>query len=356
VNLIGEHTDYNGGFALPFAIDLRTAVAIRRNGTDTFHVSSSLFDGVVAGTLAQALAGTLPTWVTYILGMAAVLDADHPGEGPRGADIYVVSDVPLGSGLSSSAALECSAGLAFNDVWGLNLNRTQLAQAGQRAENQVVGTPTGIMDQSASLKGEADCAILLDCRSNETKVIPLGFAAEGLRLLIVDTKEEHSHAGNGYAARRASCEKGAARLGVPLLRDVSLDQLPEAERILDEETFRRVRHVVTEDARVLDAVALLQAGEPRKIGPLLTASHNSLRDDFEVTTPRLDLVVASALAHGALGARMTGGGFGGCAIVLCEAGAAQETAEAIRAEFSERGYGVPAIFPAVASEGARREL
>lgn len=352
-NLIGEHTDYNGGFALPFAIDKRTVMAVRGNGTDTFRVASSLFDDVVAGKIADV--ATLPRWVTYIIGMAAVLDSDHPGGDARGADIYVASNVPLGSGLSSSAALECAAGVAFNDLWQLGLNRTQLAQAGRRTENQIVGAPTGIMDQSASLKGAADCALLLDCRSNETELVPLGFAAEGLQLLIVDTKEEHSHAANGYAARRASCEKGARIIGVPLLRDLTEARLPQVRDLLDDETYRRVRHVVTEDERVLRAVAKLRAGKPREIGPLLTASHNSLRDDFEVTTVRLDLVVDTALAHGALGARMTGGGFGGSAIVLCDAKRSRAISEAIRAAFENSDFPEPTIFPAVASEGARRD-
>ena len=378
-NLIGEHTDYNGGFALPFAIDRRTVVAVRSNGSDVFRVASSLYDGVVEGSFADLAAGTLPTWVTYVLGMASVLNEgrgvgvargagvarggdESPGADescgvgdPVGADIYIVSDVPLGSGLSSSAALECAVGRAFNDLWGLGLSTTQLAQAGQRAENVVVGTPTGIMDQSASLAGEADCAILLDCRSNHTEVVPLGFAAAHLTLLIVDTREEHSHAENGYAARRASCEAGAAALGVDLLRDVTLADLEAAEAALDEETYRRVRHVVTEDARVLQAVDILRAGSPAEIGPLLTASHASLRDDFEVTTARLDLVVNTALAHGALGARMTGGGFGGSAIVLVDDDAAGHVAEAIRSAYVTEGFPTPTIFPAVASAGARRE-
>lgn len=354
-NLIGEHTDYNGGFALPIAIDKRTYAAVRPNGSDTFRVSSSLFDDVVEGSFATLDEGRLPTWVTYILGMASILDCDYPTQEARGADVYIVSDVPLGSGLSSSAALECSTGFALNELWGLGLDRTQLAQAGQRAENVVVGTPTGIMDQSASLKGRADCAILLDCRSNETEVVPLGFAAEDLSLMIVDTREEHSHAENGYAARRASCEKGAQLLGVPLLRDITVEGLGAAKALLDDETFRRVRHVVTEDARVMETVAYLRAGNPRAIGPLLTRSHVSLRDDFNVTTPRLDCVVDTALAHGALGARMTGGGFGGSAIVLAERQRIGEISAAIRGAFEDSGFSEPGIFPAVASDGARRE-
>ena len=354
-NLIGEHTDYNGGFALPLAIDRRTWVAVRCNGTDRFRVASAMYTGVVEALLSEVGGDQIPKWATYVLGMAAVLDAGYPSSEPRGVDIFVVSDVPLGAGLSSSAALECSVGVALNDLWNLGLSRTDLALAGQRAENTVVGAPTGVMDQSASLKGKADSAILLDCRSNETEVVPLGLRADHLVLLIVDTREEHSHADNEYAERRASCEKAAALLGVAQLRDVDEELLKDGRHLLDDETYRRVRHVVSEDARVLETVRVLRDSGPLNIGSLLTQSHISLRDDFEVTTQRLNLVVDVALAHGAISARMTGGGFGGSAIALVPENCVDEVINAIGLAFVAAGYGEPGFFRAVASDGARKE-
>lgn len=355
-NLIGEHTDYNGGFVLPFAIDRRTAVAVRLNGTNTYRLASDMFDDTVTADLADVAAGTLPRWATYILGVASILDSDSPSNAPRGADLFVASDVPLGAGLSSSAALESAVAVALNDLWALGRTETELAQVGQRTENTIVGAPTGIMDQSASIKGRADSVIFLDCRSLETEVVPLGFAEAGLTLLIVDTREEHSHATNGYAARRASCEAAAAVLGVDLLRDATMEMLLAAKDQLDDETFRRARHVITEDARVLETVRLLTSEGPLNIGPLLTASHNSLRDDFEVTTDRLNTVVEASLAAGALGARMTGGGFGGCAIALTTKANADAVADTVRAAFSDKGFSEPTVFVAVPSEGAGRDL
>ena len=353
-NLIGEHTDYNGGFVLPFAIDRRTIAAVRLNGTDTCRVASALYEAPVEAPLGD-LDG-LPQWATYVLGVASILTHDHPDTSPRGFDAFITSDVPLGSGLSSSAALESAIAVALNYLWELDLDRTTLAQVGQRTENTIVGAPTGIMDQSASMKGRKDAVIFLDCRSLETEVVPLGFEPAGLTLLIIDTKERHSHASNAYGARRASCETAARILGVSLLRDADLDQLSAARDRLDDESFRRARHVITEDARVLETVALLRAGTPEQIGPLLTASHVSLRDDFEVTTDRLNTAVEAALAAGALGARMTGGGFGGCAIALTTVENACAVEDAVTAAFSQRGYDAPFVFVGVPSDGAGRDL
>ncbi len=355
-NLIGEHTDYNGGFVLPFAIDRRTVVAARLNGSSTYRVGSHMFDDVVTATIADVAAGSLPRWSTYVLGVASILDADSPSDRPRGVDLFVTSDVPLGAGLSSSAALESAVAVALNDLWHLGRTETELAQVGQRTENTIVGAPTGIMDQSASIKGRADSVIFLDCRSLETEVVPLGFAEAGLALLIVDTREEHSHATNGYAARRASCELAAKTLGIDLLRDATMTDLIAAKGKLDDETFRRARHVITEDARVLETVRLLRDEGPKSIGPLLTESHNSLRDDFEVTTDRLNTVVEASLSAGALGARMTGGGFGGCAIALIEEPEIDAVTDAVRLAFSDKGFSEPTIFVAVPSDGARRDV
>jgi galactokinase len=263
--------------------------------------------------------------------------------------------VPVGAGLSSSAAIESAVALALDDVWQLGFDRQTLAKVGQLAENKAVGAPTGIMDQSASLLGRRDCAVFLDCRSLEAQVIELGFGAADLELVIIDTGVKHSHATGGYADRRASCEAGAAALGVTSLRDLSVDDLPRAREVLDEETFRRVRHIITENQRVLDTVDALRAGGPTTIGDLLDSSHRSMRDDFEISVPELDLAVETAQANGAIGARMTGGGFGGAAIALIRSADVSRLQVAIDGAFSEHGYSQPVVFTVNADNGAIRE-
>ncbi|MBU1588468.1 MAG: galactokinase, partial [Actinobacteria bacterium] len=221
--------------------------------------------------------------------------------------------------------------------------------------NEFVGAPTGIMDQSASLLGRPDAAVFLDCRSLESELVELGFAAAGLELLVIDTGVSHDHATGGYAARRASCEKGAALLGVPALRDVTVDDLPRARDVLDDETFRRVRHIVTENQRVLDTVRALRTDGPLAIGEYLDASHVSMRDDFEISVPELDLAVETAQANGAIGARMTGGGFGGAAIALVPSEGISRIQVAIDGAFAEHGFGQPTTFTVTASDGAGRD-
>jgi galactokinase len=273
-----------------------------------------------------------------------------------GVDLALTSDVPAGAGLSSSAAVECAVALALNDLWELGLDRQELARIGQLAENRVVGAPTGIMDQSASLLGETDHGILLDCQSLVTETVALGFAGAGVGLLVIDTRTSHSHADGGYASRRRSCEDGARRLGVGSLRALGPDDLPRAAAQLDRQTYRRVRHIITENQRVLDTVAALRTSGPGAIGPFLNESHLSMRDDFEISTPELDLAVTSAQKLGAIGARMTGGGFGGAALALVRNDDAGAVARGIARDFARAGYTAPHIFPVTASEGARREL
>lgn len=356
VNLIGEHTDYNEGFVLPFAINRRTVVALALRDDRLARVASSFADEVVEIDLAELSPEHLRGWSAYPLGVAWAL-------GERGADltavpgfdIFIESDVPVGAGLSSSAAIECAVAIALNDVWRLRLDRPSLALVGQLAENRVVGAPTGIMDQSASLLGQKDSAVFLDCRSLESEIIDLGFAAAGLVLLIIDTGVSHSHATGGYAERRASCELGARMLGVESLRDLSVDDLPRARELLDDVTFRRVRHVVTENQRVLDTVATLKESGPGAIGDLLDASHRSMRDDFDISVRELDLAVETAQANGAIGARMTGGGFGGAAIALIASGDLSRLQVAIDGAFAEHGFGQPDTFVVTAAKGASRE-
>jgi galactokinase len=356
VNLIGEHTDYNEGFVLPFAINRRTVLALGLRDDRRIRVGSEFADEIVELDLAELSPEILDGWSAYPLGVAwalGQLGADLAAV--AGVDIYLESSVPVGAGLSSSAAIESSIAIALNDVWHLGFDRPTLAKVGQLAENKAVGAPTGIMDQSASLLGEQDSAVFLDCRSLESEIVALGFAEAGLELLIIDTGVTHAHATGGYAERRQSCENGARTMGVAALRDLTVDDLERARSALDDETFRRVRHVVTEDQRVLDTVRALRDEDPTAIGELLDASHRSMRDDFEISVPELDLAVETAQAAGALGARMTGGGFGGSAIALAASGDISRIQVAIDGAFAEHGFGQPTMFVVTASIGAIRE-
>jgi galactokinase len=356
VNLIGEHTDYNEGFVFPFAINRRTVVALGLRDDRKARVGSSFADELVEIDLADLEPGALHGWSAYPLGLAwALTEFGVDLDAVPGFDILIDSNVPVGAGLSSSAAIECAVAVALNDVWRLGLDRPTLARVGQRAENVAVGAPTGIMDQSASLLGEADSAVFLDCRSLQSEIVPLGLEAAGLEVVIIDTGVTHAHATGGYAERRASCEEGARILGVESLRDVSVGDLDRARDVLDDVTFRRVRHVVTENQRVLDTVRVLREQGPTAIGELLDASHRSMRDDFEISVPELDLAVETAQANGAIGARMTGGGFGGSAIALVPSDALSRVLVAIDGAFAENGFGQPDVFTVSPSEGAKRE-
>ena len=357
VNLIGEHTDYNEGYVLPFAIDRRTTASIAPRADRLLRVASA-FDPetVVSLSLDELSPDAMDGWSAYVFGIAWALQEQGADlSRATGLDIYIESDVPVGAGLSSSAAIECGVALAFNDLWELGLDRKQLARVGQYSENHAVGAPTGIMDQSASLLGEQDAVVFLDCRTLDTAVVDMALQAEGLEVLVVDTRVEHAHATGGYAARRASCEKGAQVLGVEALRDVAVDDLPRAQELLDDETFRRVRHIVTEDQRVLDTVRTLREQGARAIGDLLVASHESMRDDFEISVPELDLAVATAMANGAVGARMTGGGFGGSAIAVVDREARETIATAVTAAFADAEFREPTVFTVHAAQGARRD-
>ena len=364
VNLIGEHTDYNEGFVLPFAIGVRTAVAAARRTDGLLALASAQFPGrVTTVPLTEVGPGAVQGWTAYPVGVAWALREAHPQRGgtltKAGVSLYLDSTVPTGSGLSSSAALECAVALALNDLWELGADRADLARACQRAENTVVGAPTGIMDQFASLFGEPGSAVFLDCRAVAGENVPLALDAAGLEILLADTREQHAHAAGGYADRRASCERAARLLGVRALRDVGVGDLKKAASVLDPETFRRARHVVTEDERVLAAVAALRGGileaDPAALGALLTASHESMRDDFAITTRALDLAVETALAAGAAGARMTGGGFGGAIIALVASERAAVTADAITAAFARAGFTAPRLSTVIPSDGARRD-
>jgi galactokinase len=355
VNLIGEHTDYNDGFVLPLALPHTCRVAAARRDDGLLRLHSTAADGVVSLELA-ALRPDGPGhggWAGYPAGVAWALRA--AGADVGGADVHVDSDVPTGAGLSSSAALEVATALALDGLYDLGLDAPRLARLAQRAENDFVGVPCGIMDQMASACCTEGHALFLDTRDLSSRRVPLDLAAEGLTLLVVDTRVKHALGDGEYARRRAGCEEGAALLGVPALRDVPVHALQERLPRIDDATIRAlVRHVVTENARVRQVIALLDAGKVRAVGPVLTAGHASLRDDFAVSCPELDLVVDTAVAAGALGARMTGGGFGGSAIVLAEASAAEQVGAAVTEAFAAAGHREPRLFAAVPGAGARR--
>ncbi|MFW6186543.1 MAG: galactokinase [Actinomycetota bacterium] len=360
VNLIGEHTDYNDGFVLPFAIDRAAMVAVRlrRAGepeAETVELASTYAPegdrlSRARFTVPGLTPGAVDDWGAYPAGVVHVLAGLDEVEVP-GFELLLDSTVPVGAGLSSSHAVEVATIVALNDLLDLDLDRPAMARLTQQAENEFVGAPTGIMDQSASLMGRAGGALFLDCRTLESHVVPLPLAEHGFTVLVIDTKVAHSHADGGYAARRASCERGAATLGVASLRDVPADA---DLAVLDEETGRRVRHVLTENARVLATVERLRTGDIAGIGELLAASHNSLRDDYEVSCPELDLAVNTALAAGAIGARMTGGGFGGSAIALIPVATEEHVREAVLRDFADRDMTPPDIFTVLPAAGAQQ--
>ena len=356
VNLIGEHTDYNDGLVLPFAIERRTWCALTPRDDGVLRATTTL-NHEVAELVVEALdPANLAAWSAYVFGVVWALREHGIDVASRGGlDIAVASDVPLGAGLSSSAALECAVAVAIDQAWSLGLDREVLARVCQRAENGAVGAPTGIMDQTASLLGRAGHGVLLDCRDNRSDIVPLRFAENGLDVMVVDTRVAHEHVSGSYAERRASCDRGAAALGVTSLRDLSVADLARAKSVLDDETFRRVRHVVTENDRVLATATTLASEGPRAIGPLLLASHASMRDDFEISIPELDRAVDAAMESGALGARMTGGGFGGSAIALIPREKFPLAQAAIVAAFDASGFREPHVFSVVPSDGARRE-
>jgi galactokinase len=354
VNLIGEHTDYNDGFVLPLALEFGVAAAARVADRPVLRVRSIQRDETVEHPLAQIAPGAVDGWSAYVAGVAwALREAGH--EVP-GLDVVVDGDVPVGAGLSSSAALECAVAVAWNDLGDLGLSRDALAAAARRAENDVVGAPTGVMDQMASLHGRAGNLVFIDTRSLTVEPVPFDPPSAGLALLVIDSRAPHALVDGEYAERHRSCERAVQILGVRALRDVTLDGLDDAlARLGDDLLRRRVRHIVTENARVLDVVGALRSGDdPRTIGPALTASHASMRDDFEITVPEVDTAVAAALDAGAYGARMTGGGFGGCVLALVEADQVEPVVRAVEAAYESAGFRPPSAFVATACDGARR--
>ncbi|MEU5692735.1 galactokinase [Actinosynnema sp. NPDC020468] len=361
VNLIGEHTDYNDGFVLPFALPHRIAVAAAPRSDGVLSVATLGDDGRLRQAAPIAVAdlepGAVTGWAAYPAGVAWVLRDEGVA---AGADLVVAGDLPAGAGLSSSHALECAVALALLGLAGRSPDdepgRAGVARWVRRAENDFVGAPTGLLDQTASLCCVEAHVLFLDVRSGKAEQVPFDAAAHGLEVLVVDTRSSHSHTDGGYGARRAGCEEAAGLLGVPALRDVPPDGLADALDRLPGRLRPLVRHVVTEDERVLRAVEVLRAGGLADLGPLLTASHASLRDDYRVSVEELDVAVAAALAAGALGARMVGGGFGGSVIALVPVEAHGTVVRAVLDAFAERGLPVPRTFTGVPSAGAGRDF
>ena len=360
-NFIGEHTDYNDGFVLPFALPYRTSVAAAPR-TDRRVVAHSPAAGEPQQFALDGLApGDVTGWASYVAGTLWALQ--RAGLEVPGMDLLVSSDVPIGAGLSSSAALECAVGLAARDLGGLDRNGGELgitgldlARLAQTAENEFVGMPCGLMDQAAAMCSKEGHFLLFDTASQDLEHIPVDLAADEFELLIIDTRAPHRLVDGAYAQRRRECAQAAAELGVESLRE--LHEQPQAQdriaSIADPAARRRARHVVSENHRVIETVRLLRSSDVGGTGAQLSASHASLRDDFEVTVPELDVAADTAVAAGALGARMMGGGFGGCVIALIPRRSAEVIRQALRDAFAERGFTAPEFLQAMPAAGARR--
>jgi galactokinase len=354
VNLIGEHTDYNDGWVFPAALDLGTDVAARRRDDGILRTVAPRMDAEDEIQILDLHPQDGPEWARYVRGVAALLRAD--GCDIPGANILIDSDLPIGAGLSSSASVELGVAAALMTLAGCPIDRVALARLGQRVENEIVGVQSGIMDQLAVACGVAGHALLIDCRTFGAEPVPI---PPSVRVLVMDSAVPRTLAGSAYNQRRAECEAALAKLRdadpkLRALRDVDPDLLAaEARRLADVE-LRRARHVVTENRRVLDSVAALREGDVGWFGQLMIASHSSLRDDYEVSGPELDALVAAALATpGVLGARLTGAGFGGCAVALVEAAHAAAAAPAIAARYREATGRAGAVYICAPSDGVQ---
>ncbi|BBX48024.1 galactokinase [Mycobacterium cookii] len=347
VNLIGEHTDYNLGWSLPIALPQRTVVTLDPSDSDALEVRSDGADGVVRIPLTTK-PGDVTGWASYVAGVVWALRM--AGHSVPGGSISITSEVPIGSGLSSSAALECAALGALTS--GLHIDRLDRARLAQRAENEYVGAPTGLLDQLSSLFGAASTALLIDFRTLSVSPVPFDPSASDVVLLLIDSRQRHGHVDSEYAARRLSCERAAADVGVVSLREIQDRGLSALDGVTDPVDARRARHVLTENQRVFDVVAALNDSDFTKVGRIFTASHVSMRDDFGITTAHIDLIADTAVAAGALGARMTGGGFGGCVIALVALDQADAVGAAVRSAVRAAGYDEPVITRTFAADGA----
>lgn len=350
VNLIGEHTDYNDGFALPIALDRHTEVTLTPTGSSTVTVRAEGHGE--AEFSVDTAPGDVTGWAGYVAGL--VWAARRAGLTLSGADLTITSTVPVGAGLSSSAALECAVLTAISAAAGSSLDPIDAARVAQVAENDYVGAPTGLLDQIASMCGRQGHALLVDFADTSVEPVPFDTAADGVELVVVDSRTTHGHAGGEYADRRRACERAARDLGVTSLREVPDDDLDAAlEAVTDPVDRRRARHVVTENRRVLDAVDALRSRDLPTFGLLMDASHASMRDDFAITTPVIDRITEVAHRHGALGARMTGGGFGGSVIALMPPDAIDRLTGALHDEARAADRPSPEVRVARAGAGAQ---
>jgi galactokinase len=351
VNLIGEHTDYNGGLVLPIAIAHGTTCAVSRRNDDEIHVfSEQVEDGVRVVRVSELEASRLDGWMSYVIGSYA--SAAEEGWIHHGLDIWIDGEVPLGAGLSSSASVECSVLAAIRGLGGDIGDRMSMALAAQRAEHNFAGVPCGIMDQAASMLGRSGDAVLLDSASLVASFVPLHLEDMGLELLLINTNARHELSDGGYASRRADCESAARLLGVAYLADAGPDDMPRIDALPEPER-RRARHVVSEHARVTAAVEAFAAGDAMALGSLFAASQASLASDFEVSCPELDLAVSAARSAGAVAARMTGGGFGGSTVNLVRIGDADAVGRVVSAAFAAEGLVAPSFMSTEPSGGAR---
>jgi galactokinase len=345
INLIGEHTDYNLGWALPIALPQRTVVTFEPSDAAEITVSSDRVDGSVRIPL-RTKPGEVTGWAGYVAGVVwALRMAGHP---VPGGTMSIVSDVEMGSGLSSSAALECAALGAFVTAAGWRIDRLEQARLAQRAENEYVCAPTGLLDQLSSLFGQPSTALLIDFRKLTVEPVAFDPSASGVALLLIDSRERHGHVGGEYASRRLSCERAAADVGVVSLREIQDRGLSVLDGVTDAVDACRARHVLTENQRVFDFIAAVGSSDYAEAGRNLNASHASMRDDFEITTAKIDLIASSAVGAGAFGARMTGGGFGGCVIALVPS----DRVEAVSAAVRSAGSVEPVITLTHAGAGA----
>jgi galactokinase len=351
VNLIGEHIDYSEGFVLPFAIADRTYAAISRNHDGLVRIASQQRKNrIFTIDINDVAPGSAGDWEKYVLGVIWSMGIT------TGVDILVDGHVPSGAGLSSSAALECSVAVGLNTLFELGKSLEEMARATQKAENDYVGMPCGIMDQSVSLMGREGSALLLDCRDLSTESVPFDVASADLELLIIDTQAHHALVDGGYAERRASCESVARKFGIASMRHLTMDLLDARKGEISETEYIRARHAVTEIQRVKDAVTALRASDFKTLGHLINESHNSLRDDYTVSCPELDEAVNASRGAGALGARMVGGGFGGSAIALIKADQIEPTKDAIRKAYAAKNFKAPRFFTSLPSAGASAQL
>ena len=348
VNLIGDHTDYSGGFVLPLAIQLGTSAQATRRDDGLLSATSAQVPEPARRQMVAELSPNADSWAAYVEGAAWILTTE--GVAVPGADVHIDSDLPLSAGLSSSAALICATMGALLAAAGVSWERNRMAVAARRVENEYVGAPVGVMDHMVVMLGERDHALFIDSRSGDFEKVPLALDDAGLTLITVETEATHRTVGAEYAARVAECDHAARALGVASLREVG--SVREVDSITDPTLRARARHVVTENERVRKTVRLLRAGQLRDIGPLMLASHASLRDDFAVSTPELDLVVETAAGAGALGARLTGAGFGGCAVLLVEAADAHRVVDSVRFAGAASGGAVPQVWSVRPSPGA----